>query len=66
MGQRDQVLAPGDFIPGIWNESEDFGRDPVDWGKHVLQGFNQVEDVESILLEMVDLKHGTSQLPSMR
>ena len=48
-------------IPEIRNESENLGRDAVDWGEPVLQEPNQVEEIESVQLEIVDLKHDTGQ-----
>ena len=39
----------------VWKEGKDFGRDPVDRGKRVLQGPNEAENFESIPLEIVDL-----------
>ena len=43
------------LIPEVRNEGEDFWRDPVDWREPIPTGPNQVEDLESILLENVEL-----------
>jgi len=43
----------------VRDESEDFGRDTVDWRKPVPQGFYEPEDLYCVLLEIIDLKHGT-------
>ena len=40
VGECDDVFVFAVHIPGVWKESEDFGRDPVDWGKSILQGSN--------------------------
>jgi hypothetical protein len=42
-------------IPKVRNESEDFGRDPVDRCKVVPPGPNQVEDLENVLFQNVEL-----------
>lgn len=61
MGQCDEAFVSVVHIPEIRNESENFGRDAVDWGEPVLQEPNQVEEIESVQLEIVDLKHDTGQ-----
>jgi hypothetical protein len=43
-------------VPEVWNDSEDFGWDPVDWGEAVPPEPNETKDLESVLLENVDLK----------
>jgi hypothetical protein len=43
-------------VPEVRNDSEDFGRDPVDRGEAVPPEPNETEDLESVLLESVDLK----------
>jgi hypothetical protein len=49
------------FIPKVRDESEDFGRDPVDWCNLVPPEPNQVEDLESVFLENVELKCNNHQ-----
>ena len=66
MGQWNRAYVFVRSSPVVWNESEDFRRDPVDWGELVLQGQNQADDLESILLEKVDLKRDSNQPPSTR
>jgi len=72
VGQPNQglvELGSAVQIPGVRNESEDFRRDLVDRGKPVLQAPNLAEELESALLEIVDLKNGrrvTSQPPFAR
>ena len=53
-------------IPIVGNESEDFRRDPVDWCNRVPPEPNQAEDLESFLLESIELKHDTRQSRSTR
>ena len=43
----------------VRDESEDFGRNPADGRKPVLQGPDQAEDLQSVPLEIIDLKHDT-------
>ena len=43
------------LIPKVRDDGEDFGRDPVDWCSLVPPEPNQVEDLESALLENVKL-----------
>ena len=64
MGECDQVSISVVIvlIPKVRNESEDFGRDPVDWCHPVSPEPNQVEDLKSFLLENVELKCDTCQL----
>lgn len=59
MGQCDQVFVSITRIQGVRDESEDFRGDAVDGGKPVLQGPNQAEDLESVHLEILDLKPDT-------
>jgi hypothetical protein len=63
VGQSDYVSVSVvvALVPKVRNESEDFGRDPVDWCYPVPPGPNQVEDLESILLENVKLKCNARQ-----
>lgn len=37
-GRLQKKKSLVEFTPGIRNESEDIGRDPVDWAKPVLHG----------------------------
>ena len=66
MGQRDDVLVSLVRITKVRNEREDFGRDLVDRCEFVLPNTNQAEDLESVLLEDVDLEHIAHQLQSTR
>jgi len=50
----------------VHNESEDFGRGPVDWGEPILHRPNEMEDPESVPFETIDLKQDTSQRPFTR
>ena len=59
MGQCDRVLVPVDLAPELWNENEDLERDAVDWGKFVIPGSDQVEDLKSVVLESLDLRGRT-------
>ena len=56
------VFVP--YLPIVWNEGENFGRNLVDWSESILQGPNQAEDVEGILLKNINLKYVKNQLPS--
>ena len=53
VGQRDDVSISGRRIPKIGDEGKDFGGDPADWGELVPQESNQVEDLESVPLEII-------------
>ena len=64
MGQRDYVSISERCIPKVGEEGKDFGGDPADWGELVPQESNQVEDLESIPLKIVELKHGIRQVLS--
>jgi hypothetical protein len=66
MGECDQVSIPtvAVLIPKAWNESEDFGRDPVDRCRPVPPEPNQAEDLENVLLENIKLKCNARQSPS--
>ena len=55
MGQRDYVFISVPQIPEIRDEGEDFWRDPADRGEAVLPGPNETEDLESVLLENLNL-----------
>jgi len=44
------------LIPKVRDESEDFEREPVDWRNPISPGPNQVEDLESVLLENIKLE----------
>jgi len=59
MGQCDRVLVPVGLAPELGNENEDLERDAVDWGKFVIPGSDQVEDLKSVLLESLDLRGRT-------
>lgn len=61
MGRRDEVFISVVRIPGVGDESEDFGGNAVDWGEPVLQGPNQTENLESVPLQPVNLKRGATQ-----
>ena len=53
MGQRNDISISGRWIPKIGDEGKDFGGDPADWGELVPQESDQVEDLESVSLEIV-------------
>ena len=61
MGHCIQVFIIVGNIQIVYNESEDFERDPVDWGEPVLRRPNEAKDFKSIPLEIIDLKQDTSQ-----
>jgi len=42
--------------PKVWKECEDFWRDSADWRGGVSPGSNQAKDLESVLLEKVELE----------
>lgn len=46
-------------VPVVWNEGEDFGRDPADRGERVLHRPDQAEDLRCALFESVHLKQYT-------
>ena len=52
--------------PKVWKESEDFGRNLVDWCDAVSPGPNQVEDLESISFENIELECKLRQSQSVR
>ena len=66
MGQCDNVLVSVARVPKVWNEGEDFGRDLVDRRENVSPDANQAEDLDSVLLEGVELKFNACQLQSTR
>lgn len=67
MGQCNRVLVFGVSIQRVRNDiGEDFGGDAVYRSKPVLQGSNQTEDLEGVLLKDIDLNHETGQPPSAR
>ena len=43
-------------VPEVRNKGEDFGWDPVNWAESVFQGPDQAEDLDSVLLENIELK----------
>ena len=65
MGQCDWFAIFGVVcvlrIPKIRKESEEFWREAVDWCEAVDPGPNQAEDLESVLLQNVDLKFDVGQ-----
>jgi len=61
VSHRDQVFVVVGNVCVVRNESENFEGNPVDWGDPVLQRPNEAEDLESVPLETIDLKHDTSQ-----
>jgi hypothetical protein len=66
VSQRDYDCPSAALVPEVRNESENFGRDPVDWGEPVPPGSNQTEDLESVPLENIDLKHDACTYTSTR
>ena len=62
MSQCDKVFISLVFVPKVWDEGEDFWRDPVDWCEHILPNANQAEDLESVPLENIGLEQATHQL----
>jgi len=66
MSQCDNFLVSVARIPKVWNEGEDFGRDLVDRREQIPPNANQAEDLESVLLENVELKFNAYQLQSTR
>jgi len=59
MAQCDHTAIAGARIQKVRDESEDFGRNTVDRCKPVSQRFDEPEDLYSVLLEVIDLRHGT-------
>ena len=51
-------------IPEVRNEGEDLRRDLVDRCEYILPNANQAEDLESVLLENIDLENFAHQLKS--
>ena len=67
VGQCDHVSASlVGTVPKVRDDSEDFGRDPVDWGKPVLQGPGPAEDLERVQVEKINLENDTGQPPPKR
>jgi len=63
--QRDNVFVSiAVLVQKVRKESEDLRRDPVDGCDGVLPRPNQLEDLESVLLENVELKKYKNQLKS--
>lgn len=48
------------LMPKVWDSSEDFGRDPVDWRDTAPPEPNKVEDLKNVSLENVELNRNTS------
>jgi hypothetical protein len=64
VGQCDYVFISVVRIPEIRNKGEDLWRDPADRGEGVLPGPKETEDLESVLLEGLNLKHDACEQPS--
>jgi hypothetical protein len=56
VGQCNYVFISVVCIPEIQNDGKDFWRDLADRGESVLPGPNEMEDLESVLLEDLKLK----------
>ena len=65
-GGCDQALISVARVQKVRNESENFGRDLVDWCDGISPGPTEVEDFESILFESVELRYNTRQFQSTR
>ena len=61
VGEWNRALGFVARPPGVRDDREDLGRELVNWGEPVLQGPNETEDFESVLLENIDLKYDTRQ-----
>ena len=57
MGECDYVLVyvVVVFVPKVWDESEDVGRDLVDWCHRIPPEPNQVEDLKNALFQNIEL-----------
>jgi len=53
VGLCDHISVSEVHMPKVRNQSENFGRGPIDWGKSVSPGPNQAGDLESILFKNV-------------
>ena len=51
------------LVPEVWDENEDLGRDPVDWGEPVPPELDRTEDLQSVLPDSKNLKHDIHQHP---
>ena len=56
MCEGDGGLVLDILGPEVRNEAEDLGRDTVDRGEPVAPGPDQAEDIESVLVESVNLR----------
>ena len=63
MSQCDCVLISVARVQKARNESEDLGRDLIDWGKLVPPGQGLTDGFKVILLRSMDLKGGTRKRP---
>ena len=59
MSQGDSCLVSDILVPEVGNESENLGRDLVDWCERVPPESDQGEDFGSVLLKSVDLQEAT-------
>ena len=66
MSQCDYVSTPVARTPEVRKESEEFRRESVDRRDRVPPRPDEVEDLESALLENVELKHNMRQPQSTR
>ena len=66
MGQCDDILVSVVYVPEVRNEGKDFGGDLVDWCQPVCPDPNNAENLDSVLLEGVELEHYARQSRSMR
>ena len=65
MGQRDDVFVSVVHVPEVRDKSENFGGDPVDWCQPIFPEPNDAENLDSVLLEDVELEHDARQSQSM-
>jgi len=62
VGQCDYVsVFIASFAPKVRKESEDFGRDLVDWCGRVPPGPNEAENLDCVLFKNIELKDDAYQ-----
>ena len=62
MSQCDRCSVSDVLVPEVRDESEDIGRDLVDWCKPISLVPDEAEDFKRVLLESVDLEDVTCKL----
>ena len=61
VGERYRGSVLDVLVQEVRDENEDLRRNAVDWGKPITPGLDQAEDLDSVLLESLNLRERTRE-----